>query len=558
VRRLVEAGNREISEEVDRWQALIALEGSFARWTWQLALADAQSDGTTVKKGFLSMPRLYSSLGPSGLDDSGNIVCGSPDRPGGYVPAENVIPDCVPLNLFGGAGSITEQQLAYVVSKPLVNHGTNEQSQADFELSGPAGRMLGRELKWILGGNYRREAGSLAQDPIEAYEFAAFQPKLHGAYDVRELFAEGQFPLLHDRPWATDMAMNIGVRWSDFSSFGEHTSWQAGLRWLPSDELTLRANYADVFRAPSIGELYDPQLRFDEYFDIDPCGNQPTPSQQANCAANGVPGGAYIQGDAGFTAIAGGNPDVEPEIGYSVGAGIIYSPAWAKGLSASADYFQVKLRDYIWQAWPHHVLFECAEHGTKSMCDDIRRSPDGRVSQVATLTENFGGLEVRGVDVAFDWSATNTLGNFRSRVLATYLDRWDLQTLPGGEVLSFAGNFDAGARPRWRASGYVDWRFGAWTVGYAAEFIGSYSERIEPRPDYGLFYDAFDRRVEPALYHDIEAGFSFDSGVAVRAAITNVTDEDPPYLNVAPGNTDVATYRLLGRTYFLELRYQVQ
>jgi hypothetical protein len=44
----------------------------------------------------------------------------------------------------------------------------------------------------------------------------------------------------------------------------------------------------------------------------------------------------------------------------------------------------------------------------------------------------------------------------------------------------------------------------------------------------------------------------------VRAGITNATDEDPPYLNITPGNTDVATYRLLGRSYFLELRYQVK
>ena len=40
--------------------------------------------------------------------------------------------------------------------------------------------------------------------------------------------------------------------------------------------------------------------------------------------------------------------------------------------------------------------------------------------------------------------------------------------------------------------------------------------------------------------------------------ISNVTDEDPPYLNIAPANTDVATYRLLGRSYFLQLSYQLQ
>ena len=80
----------------------------------------------------------------------------------------------------------------------------------------------------------------------------------------------------------------------------------------------------------------------------------------------------------------------------------------------------------------------------------------------------------------------------------------------------------------------------------------------DPWGSFGIEFEPFYCRVDPVLYHDIETGFKFDSGVTVRAAITNVTDEDPPYLNIAPANTDVATYRLLGRSYFLELRYQFE
>jgi outer membrane receptor protein involved in Fe transport len=116
-----------------------------------------------------------------------------------------------------------------------------------------------------------------------------------------------------------------------------------------------------------------------------------------------------------------------------------------------------------------------------------------------------------------------------------------------------------GARPRWRASGHLDWDSGPWMASYAAEYIGSYSEFVEPFLElFGIEFEPFTRRVDPVLYHDIEAGFTFDSGVKLRAAITNVTDEDPPYVNITPGNTDAATYRLLGRSYFLELRYHVR
>ena len=460
------------------------------------------------------------------------------------------------------------------MSPPLVNTGTNEQRIAGLVLSGPGGRFLGGDLRWVLGADYRREAGSLAVDPLfAAEEFWGFgntggsvagEPsgaadRVSGAYEARELFAEMQATLLHDRPLARDLTLKVGARWSDYSSFDQNISWQAGLRWHPAAELALRANYAEVFRAPGIVELYDPRVSFEGYWDFDPCGNDPTPTQQTNCAANGVPGGAYVQ-DGPFTAPTGGNPELEPETGDSFGVGLVYTPAWAKGFSASADYFQVELNDTIWQAYPYQVLFECAERGLAKACKDIRRFADGSLSAVDTYTENFGGRDVRGIDFAIDWSIVTRLGDVHSSLFATYLDRWDEQPFAGGETYSYAGNFDADAtaRPRWRASGVIDWRSGPWMASYSAEYIGSYSELVECFPPFDIDFEPFDRRVDPVLYHDIEAGFRFDSGVSVRAAITNVTHEDPPYLNISPGNTDAATYRLLGRSYFLELRYQVE
>ena len=484
-RRFVEGAERIVSEEVELWRALIGLEGVIARWTWELAVGNAKSEATTTEQSFFARSRFLPALGPSGPDDSGRIVCGQPDPASGRVPAASIIPDCVPLNLFGGPGSITQEQLDYMSPRPMFNTGTNEQRMAELVLSGPGGQVLGRDLRWVLGADYRREAGNLALDPLHALEFEGFgtwatTSQLGGHYDVKELFAEMQMPLLHDRPWARDIALNLAVRWSDYSSFDQNTSWQAGLRWQPAEELTLRANYAEVFRVPTILELYGQRLLAVDYFDVDPCGNDPTPAQQANCAANGVPGGAYVQGVEGFTVPYGGNPDLEPETGHSFGAGLIYTPAWAKGLSTSIDFFRVELIDYIWQAYPYEVLFECAERGTREVCDDIRRFPDGSLSQVATLNENFGGLEVRGVDFAIDWPVATRLGEVNSRLLATYLDRWDVQPFPGGEEYSYAGNFDAGARPRWRALGTVDWRSGHWMASYAAEYIGSYTELVRP------------------------------------------------------------------------------
>ena len=120
---------------------------------------------------------------------------------------------------------------------------------------------------------------------------------------------------------------------------------------------------------------------------------------------------------------------------------------------------------------------------------------------------------------------------------------------------SWEGTFDAGAMPQWRGLAFVELVRGRWWAGYSAEYIGSYTQRVDAT-FFSEPFDPFVRTIESVLYHDIEGAFEFDNGIAVRVAITNVTDEDPPFVNLAsPANTDAGSYRLLGRTYFLELRY---
>ena len=280
------------------------------------------------------------------------------------------------------------------------------------------------------------------------------------------------------------------------------------------------------------------------------------PTQQANCAANGVPGGAYVQGDGVSGALwrqpgarAGDGAQLRRRPGLHTGVG--------QGAFRKRRLFPGELIDYIWQASPDEVLFECADRGPARLQDDTPLSGRPGLAVGDSLHANFGEPEVRAFDFAIDWSTMTRIGELNSRLLATYLDRWDSSRFPAARCIHTRAI--SMRRPAALARvGTPRLALRAWMASYAAEYIGSYSEHVEPWPPFGIEFEPFDRRVDPVLYHDIEAGFKFDSGVTVRAAITNVTDEDPPYLNIAPANTDVATYRLLGRSYFLELRYQVE
>jgi outer membrane receptor protein involved in Fe transport len=297
--------------------------------------------------------------------------------------------------------------------------------------------------------------------------------------------------------------------------------------------------------------------------DRDPCGNDPIPEDQVNCAANGVPGGAYTQTARPFEVVYGGNPDLEPETGYSIGAGMKYVPRWTQGLSLSADYYYLEISNLISSLTVEQVLGECAALGLPQVCDDIERFPDGSIRRVSTFAQNFGGrYEASGVDLTLAWKGSMGPGDVSARLLGTYLARWDEQPFLDGTVYEYAGTFGAGAMPHWRGMGTVDWTSGRWVLGYSAEYIGSYGQLVEPplvhnsNTPLGEPFDPYQRRIEPVLYHDVEGRYEFDNGMTVRAAITNLTDEDPPFVNLAsPANTDPGAYRLLGRSYFLELRY---
>ncbi|HEY0685748.1 MAG TPA: TonB-dependent receptor [Steroidobacter sp.] len=334
---------------------------------------------------------------------------------------------------------------------------------------------------------------------------------------------------------------------------------ESGLRWQPMPEITVRAKYSEIFRAPSLFELYQSRA-VEVSTGFDPCGNEPTPTQQVNCAANGVPGGTYVQADENFGVVREGNPDLQPETGHSLGAGIVYTPTWAPGLSASVDFFNIELSGFIGRPDVDTVLFECAERGSPEVCAAIRRFPDGRPALVSTVGRNVGRVEASGIDAAVNLDAMTRFGNIDIGLVATYLEQWDEQPFPDGEIFQRAGQIRLidlpSALPRWRSWGHVDWR-GAWHAGYAVEYVGSFSEPVIGNlPIFGIVFDPYMREVDSALFHDLEGGYDFRGGLSLRTAITNVTDEDSPFVdNELNANTDAGAYPLLGRTYFVELRF---
>ena len=275
------------------------------------------------------------------------------------------------------------------------------------------------------------------------------------------------------------MGINVGARWSAFSSFGHHIAWQAGLHWQPSQPITLSADYATVFRTPSLFELFEPRTLAAEG-GFDPCGHEPTPQQRTHCAANGVPGGAYQQGAAGFAVGRGGNPQLQPEKGQSFGIGVRYAPV--TGLAAQLEFYEIGLAHVVGTTDIDTLLFECAGLGIPESCSPIHRFPDGSLARVTAFNENLGKRTTSAIDFTLDWDTGTHFGKLSTGLVATYLAKWDETPFPGGDLFHHAGRLSAGALPRWRAAGHVDVQRGPWLASYSAEFIGGMSEEVLTPP----------------------------------------------------------------------------
>jgi iron complex outermembrane receptor protein len=556
-RRFVELGNRESMQRVDMNRELASLGILSGTWKIEPALSYSHSSATETDTGSIPGQVLATAVGPSGPDTQGQIVCGTPDA-SGIVPAGAVIPGCVPIDLFGGVGSLSPAQLASL-GRTLQDHGTNSEQIASIAARGPWGTMAGEPIQWAAGAEYRHEQGSYIFDPNRGggvIGSGGQQDIPDVSFSAREAYLEMRAPLARQHLLAQALDASAGIRYSDFSSFGGHFTWQAGVRWQPLQVLALRTNYARVFRAPSLQELYVAQgTGLGNAFD--PCGNDPTPNERVHCAANGVPGGEYTQSQRlAFNIPQGGNPNLAPESGYSFDTGLDFQPPDLPNFRASLDYYLINLNNYIDDPAIGDVLQQCADGGRADICSLIKRAPDGTIVSVSAIPRNFGNTVVGGIDASASATTVRSFGRFKLTVQASYLARHDTQLFPGGDITREAGTYSpySSALPHWRSLAHVDFDRGPWHLSYSNQFVGGYGEC-----NFVDFQSAqYCRRVESVLYHDIETALTVRDALTLRFGVTNFTNVQPPFLNFGTdANTDTSIYRLLGRTFFAALRYQL-
>ncbi|MBC7986511.1 MAG: TonB-dependent receptor [Sphingomonadaceae bacterium] len=532
-RRVIENGPRRYEQSVDTYYASATLEGRFDLlghdWFWDVNGVWGRNKAQQEVHGNINAANLARALGPVA------------DCTGG----------CVPFNIFGGQGSITEAMLNYVA---FTQDDSSRQRLWDVSanLTGGLFDLPGGTVGIAIGVAHRDQTGQFDPDPVVAAGLGSDIPALptSGGFNVDEAFAELRLPLLSDTPFFHRLELAGAARFSDYSISGSTTTFSAGVNWEPIEDLLFRGSWAEGFRAPSIGELFGTPSRFDQEV-VDPCsavGGAIPPGVAANCIAEGVPAdGSYVQLNAQLPVVTGGNESLAPESSESWGAGVVWRPSFLPRLSLEANYFNIQVDGAIAAIDAETLLGRCATAGDPLSCDAIDRSATGQVTQIRGVLQNIAGIETDGVDLILNYRGPETgAGAFGLYWSSTFLFNYTV-TVPatvGVTVIEREGTEQGSpdqAFPEFKSTAILDWSLGE--VG--ASLTGRYIAGVD---------EANGNRMDDRLYTDVQLRWNpdwLDEGLGFAIGANNLFDVDPPpCFTCGLNNMDPTTYDVPGTFFY--------
>ncbi|HEY9400648.1 MAG TPA: TonB-dependent receptor, partial [Luteimonas sp.] len=583
--RWTSVGQRRSLYSTTTDQLVAGVEGFLGdTWKWDFALNYGHISQQNQSYGYMDYAGLADALGPSFLDPAtGVVTCGTPTAP---------IAGCTPLNVFNIDDPQSIATLASFESRPIY---TTMYVQRGFEAnaSGELFDMPAGAASLAFGAAWRREYQRSEVDYTAIANFEgtcsisqeACSSPLSGGFTVGEMYAELFLPLLKDVPFAQALNLNVGSRYSNYSNFGNTTNSKVQVEWRPMDELLFRGTVAEVFRAPSIGDLFSgPQGNAPQADDPcvgyiaggaheNACG---APTGATNIPATGTPSTGLSQTTGVVSGSVAAGYDLQPEQGRSFDWGVVYDPSWLPGFSASLDYWRIYLNDNIVTVGAQTVLDACFSDNNSPFCPFINRFQNGQINFIAQPTVNLGRLDAKGWDLALRYKLNDTaLGNWTVGFDGTYTAQWDndIDTTTNADAIKhLAGHYhkDYGNYSRIRARAFVNWGMGDWTAGWRTRYVGPFDIgsddlrqstsadggcNVEDAPQY-----CYSVPFGSYMIHSLNVGYALPSvNSRFEVGVDNVFDKQPPMMfqnNVLNANTDVSTFDTVGRYYWA--RYTVK
>jgi outer membrane receptor protein involved in Fe transport len=542
-RRRMSERARSFDQDVTQWQGVFGLAGQITQdIDWELSYNRGVRTITSNDFGQYFGPNLANALGPSAdLDGDGTPECYQD-----LADPTSVIAGCVPMNLVGGPGTVTDDMYNYVQAN-LTDHLRVEQEIWEFFVSGSSFELPGGALGWSVGAFHQEQ--DLNNSPDSGKQLGQVTGNTGGAtvgsLEVNSAYLELLAPVFNNGAQALDV--KLGLRHDDYSAFAAEDTWQIGLDFQVIKGLRLRGTAGSVFRAPTIDDLYGGSSDSFPSFS-DPCAADPP---AAGCAQQSE------QLDSQVLTQVGGNPNLTPETGDTYTVGVVWTPEFVSGdLSVTVDYWDIQFEDAISSLGADFILEECYVNGLADACALVTRDADYEVSLVKDLPLNVAEEAVNGVDTeirytfGLDQFGLKDKGEMRLSFLWAHLLERSSIPFDGAEKTEYRGRYAGSAFAEDKFNYSVAWNWNNLTVSY----LGEYISKLDADTFCNCDSNPYIQKIDDMLYHDVVASYTFASNTSITAGVTNLTNEEAPFIETGfNATTDPSTYRMFGRGYYLRL-----
>jgi iron complex outermembrane receptor protein len=594
-RRNIEGGNRQADLRHTSYRMNIGVKGDLGNnWSYDVYAQYGLSLFNQTYDNEWSKQRTENALEVNPA--TGNCFAAEPD--GNGITADS---KCVPLDIFHGLGAITPTQLGYVAAQGFQQGYTREQVISG-SLTGDLGEW-GGQLPWAkspigisLGAEYRSEIIQLDtsrdfQINDLAGQGGATLPVPRSGFNVVEGFGEVRIPIVQDVPFVEDLTATGGYRYSSYDISGSVSSYKYGLEWQIVDDVKVRGSVQRAVRAPNVLELFAP-ANIGLFGGNDPCAN----STAGACATVPHAGNATLLScpASQCNQQSSGNINLKPETSDTKTFGLVFTPTFIDGFTATIDYFNIKVDNYISFISPSLTLNGC--YGASSsassqafFCPFVHRSGTGTIfgaGYVSDATLNLPYLQTKGVDFEANYTTDmadwgwHDAGSLGFNFLGTYTDQLKTQPIPtpavgAGQDKTYdcAGMFGITCgtpTPKWRHKFRVTWT-SPWDFAVSVNWrhLGSVKfdgNSANTNLNSGAGFDAPDNKISEFDYFDLSANWTVTEGLELRAGVDNIFDKTPPVLDsntlaisgppFGNGNTFPGVYDSLGRTLLVGGTYK--
>jgi len=567
--------------QVDYLRVVAGARGDFtfgeSDWDWDVSAQFSRSDGTYVEA-------VHWVDAITDYEMQTSLCAGTTTR-------YRKVP-CVDVNWYSpdfNYGKRTAAEKAFLEGY-TTSTTTYEQMTVEGYVSGQPFSLPAGKVGTVLGFQYQED--SIADVPDKAWidkEVWIGGPTQRGITkgedDTRAIYGELALPLVKDVIGVKELGLSLSGRWTDVGSYGDDTTYKAGLSWSITEDIRVRASKGTSFRAPSLYELYLAQQvsRFAQ--SGDPCAQWGVKLQQGtitqriadNCRNDPkFPGGIgptqlSTGGIQATVYTSGGFGILEAETSEAQTLGLVWTPDFAD-LQISVDYYDIVLEGQVGRVSSSYILRQCYDSPTfptDPLCTLFTRkqpgeSPPGPLKDIFNNYLNIASQTSRGVDFEAQYRTTVDWGDLDVTLRLAHQMESGEQLLP---TSPFRDDNGWSGEPEWVGNLNFTLSNGPWTGFWGVRYVGDTSnvepfEESNPTKPYTYLNKpvVYILDTPEMFYHSLSLGYDWDEmGVQARFGIRNVLDTKPPITSanagyIRQGNSVIESqYDLYGRTFFVNL-----